>query len=84
MCVGVAAEMQCLRTCSTDTRVLELIFLLHHKSLSVALLFVEMKDGRIYGMTVYVQLSSCDKIHTVFKCKPDFFQLFIVQKCLSV
>lgn len=55
MCVRVAAEKRCLYTCSTDARVLELIFLLHHKSLSIAVLFVEMKDGRIYGMTVYIQ-----------------------------
>lgn len=56
MCVGVAAEMQCLYTCSTDARVSELIFPLHLKSSCVAVLFVEVKDGRIYGMTVYIQV----------------------------
>lgn len=55
MCVGVAAEMQCLYTFSRDT-ISEHIYLLHHKSLSIALLFVEMKDGMIYGMTVYIHV----------------------------
>lgn len=55
MCVGVAAEMRCLYTCSTDTRVSEHIFLLHHKSSSIAVLFVEMKDIMIY-MTGYIHV----------------------------